>query len=80
MSPKTRRSVAPTARMMEQLTEGYEQSFGAAADVEEEWPEVVQAAMKVACLPGDSLREIVSGLRCSSPNRFSSLIRPPRVS
>jgi uncharacterized protein (DUF2252 family) len=37
-----------TARMMEQLTEGYEQSFGAAADVEEEWPEVVQAAMKVA--------------------------------
>ena len=37
-----------TARMMEQLVEGYEQSFGAAADVDEEWPEVVQAAMKVA--------------------------------
>jgi uncharacterized protein (DUF2252 family) len=37
-----------TARMMEQLVEGYEQSFGAAADVEEEWPTVVQAAMKAA--------------------------------
>jgi uncharacterized protein (DUF2252 family) len=37
-----------TARMMEQLVEGYEQSFGAAADVEEEWPEVVQVAMKAA--------------------------------
>jgi uncharacterized protein (DUF2252 family) len=37
-----------TARMMEQLIEGYEQSFGAAADVDEEWPEVVQVAMKAA--------------------------------
>lgn len=37
-----------TARMMEQLVEGYEQSFDAAADADEEWPEVVQAAMKVA--------------------------------
>ena len=37
-----------TARMMEQLIEGYEQSFGGAADVDEEWPEVVQAAMKAA--------------------------------
>ena len=37
-----------TARMMEQLVEGYEQSFGGAADVDEEWPEVVQAAMKAA--------------------------------
>jgi uncharacterized protein (DUF2252 family) len=37
-----------TARMMEQLVEGYEQSFGGATDVDEEWPEVVQAAMKAA--------------------------------
>jgi uncharacterized protein (DUF2252 family) len=37
-----------TARMMEQLVEGYEQSFDTAADADEEWPEVVQAAMKVA--------------------------------
>ena len=37
-----------TARMMEQLVGGYEQSFGAAADVDEEMPQVVQAAMKVA--------------------------------
>ena len=37
-----------TARMMEQLIEGYEQSFGGAADVDEEWPEVVQVAMKAA--------------------------------
>ncbi len=37
-----------TARMTEQLVEGYEQSFGGAADVDEEWPEVVQAAMKAA--------------------------------
>ena len=37
-----------TARMMEQLVEGYEQSFGGAADVDEEWPEVVQVAMKAA--------------------------------
>ena len=37
-----------TARMMEQLVEGYEQSFDATADADEEWPEVVQAAMKVA--------------------------------
>jgi uncharacterized protein (DUF2252 family) len=37
-----------TARMMEQLIEGYEQSFGAAADADDEWPEVVQAAMKTA--------------------------------
>jgi uncharacterized protein (DUF2252 family) len=37
-----------TARMMEQLIEGYEQSFAPAADAEEEWPEVVQAAMKTA--------------------------------
>ena len=37
-----------TARMMEQLVEGYEQSFGGATDVDEEWPEVVQVAMKAA--------------------------------
>lgn len=37
-----------TARMMEQLVEGYEQSFGAAADADEEWPAVVQSAMKAA--------------------------------
>jgi uncharacterized protein (DUF2252 family) len=37
-----------TARMMEQIVDGYEQSFLAAADVEEELPEVVQAAMKAA--------------------------------
>jgi uncharacterized protein (DUF2252 family) len=37
-----------TARMMEQIIEGYEQSFGAVADTDEEWPAVVQAAMKAA--------------------------------
>jgi uncharacterized protein (DUF2252 family) len=37
-----------TARMMEQIVEGYEQSFGAVADADEEWPAVVQAAMKAA--------------------------------
>jgi uncharacterized protein (DUF2252 family) len=37
-----------TARMMEQLVEGYEQSFGGATAVDEEWPEVVQVAMKAA--------------------------------
>ena len=37
-----------TARMMEQLVEGYEQSFGGATDVDEEWPVVVQVAMKAA--------------------------------
>jgi uncharacterized protein (DUF2252 family) len=37
-----------TARMMEQIIEGYEQSFGAGADADEEWPTVVQAAMKAA--------------------------------
>jgi uncharacterized protein (DUF2252 family) len=37
-----------TARIMEQLVEGYEQSFVPAAEVDEEWPEVVQAAMKAA--------------------------------
>jgi uncharacterized protein (DUF2252 family) len=34
--------------MMEQIIEGYEQSFGAVADTDEEWPAVVQAAMKAA--------------------------------
>ena len=38
-----------TARMIEELIEGYEQSFGAAADAADDgWPEVVQAAMKAA--------------------------------
>ena len=37
-----------TARMMEQIIEGYEQSFGAVADADDEWPEVVQQAMKAA--------------------------------
>jgi uncharacterized protein (DUF2252 family) len=38
-----------TARMMEQIVEGYEQSFAAAATaVDEALPEVVQAAMKAA--------------------------------
>jgi len=37
-----------TARMMEQLIEGYEQSFAPPADADEQWPEVVQAAMKTA--------------------------------
>jgi len=37
-----------TARMIEQIVEGYEQSFGAVANAEEEWPGVVQAAMKAA--------------------------------
>jgi uncharacterized protein (DUF2252 family) len=36
------------ARMMEQIVDGYEQSFLAAADAEEELPAVVQAAMKAA--------------------------------
>jgi uncharacterized protein (DUF2252 family) len=37
-----------TARMMEQIVEGYEQSFAPAADAEDELPAVVQAAMKAA--------------------------------
>jgi len=37
-----------TARMMEQIIEGYEQSFGAVADADDEWPEVVQKEMKAA--------------------------------
>lgn len=37
-----------TARIMEQLVEGYEHSFEPAAAADEEWPEVVQAAMKAA--------------------------------
>jgi len=37
-----------TARMMEQIIEGYEQSFGTVADADDEWPEVVQQAMKAA--------------------------------
>jgi len=37
-----------TARMMEPLIEGYEQSFAPPADADEQWPEVVQAAMKTA--------------------------------
>jgi len=37
-----------TARMMEQIVEGYEQSFAPAADVDEELPEVVQKAVKAA--------------------------------
>jgi len=37
-----------TARMMEQIIEGYEQSFGAVAEADEEWPEVVQKEMRAA--------------------------------
>lgn len=37
-----------TARMMEQIIEGYEQSFAAAADADDELPEVVQKAVKAA--------------------------------
>jgi len=37
-----------TARMMEQIIEGYEQSFGPVADADAAWPEVVQKEMKVA--------------------------------
>jgi uncharacterized protein (DUF2252 family) len=37
-----------TARMMEQIVEGYEQSFAPAADADDELPTVVQAAMKAA--------------------------------
>ena len=37
-----------TARMMEQIVEGYEQSFAPAADANEELPEVVQKAVKAA--------------------------------
>ena len=37
-----------TARMMEQIVEGYEQSFAPAADTDDELPAVVQAAMKAA--------------------------------
>jgi len=37
-----------TARMMEQIVEGYEQSFGADADADAEWPAVVQKEMKAA--------------------------------
>jgi uncharacterized protein (DUF2252 family) len=37
-----------TARMMEQIIEGYEQSFAPAADADDELPAVVQAAMKAA--------------------------------
>jgi uncharacterized protein (DUF2252 family) len=37
-----------TARMMEQIVEGYEQSFAPAADADDELPAVVQAAMKAA--------------------------------
>lgn len=37
-----------TARMMEQLIEGYEQSFQGGSEADQECPEVVQAAMKTA--------------------------------
>ena len=37
-----------TARMMEQIIEGYEQSFAPAADADDELPAVVQTAMKAA--------------------------------
>jgi uncharacterized protein (DUF2252 family) len=37
-----------TARMMEQIVEGYEQSFGAGAGADEELPTVVQREMKAA--------------------------------
>lgn len=37
-----------TARMMEQMVEGYEQSFAGDAEADQEWPGVVEAAMKAA--------------------------------
>src|SRR4051812_8434732 len=36
--------------------------------------------MKAFCLAGSSLRDIASGLRCSSPRRCSSAISPERLS
>src|SRR3954447_23926462 len=36
--------------------------------------------MKACCLAGSSLRDIASGLRCSSPRRCTSAISPERLS
>jgi uncharacterized protein (DUF2252 family) len=58
-----------TARMMEQIVEGYEQSFGAVADADDEWPEVVQKAMKVALKRGwkDLARERIEDTKPTIP-------------
>lgn len=37
-----------TAQMLEHLVDGYEESFAGAPDNEDEWPEVVRAAMRAA--------------------------------
>jgi uncharacterized protein (DUF2252 family) len=37
-----------TARMMEQMVEGYEQSFAGGPEADQEWPGVVESAMKAA--------------------------------
>ncbi|NBW96412.1 MAG: DUF2252 domain-containing protein [Planctomycetia bacterium] len=58
-----------TARMMEQIVEGYEQSFGAVADADDEWPEVVQQAMKAALKRGwkDLARERIEDTKPTIP-------------
>jgi len=58
-----------TARMMEQIIEGYEQSFGAVADADDEWPEVVQKAMKAALKRGwkDLARERIEDTKPTIP-------------
>ncbi|MBU6222696.1 MAG: DUF2252 family protein [Planctomycetes bacterium] len=58
-----------TARMMEQIVEGYEQSFGAVADADDESPEVVQKAMKAALKRGwkDLARERIEDTKPTIP-------------
>lgn len=58
-----------TARMMEQIVEGYEQSFGAVADAGEESPTVVQRAMKAALKRGwkDLARERIEDTKPTIP-------------
>jgi uncharacterized protein (DUF2252 family) len=58
-----------TARMMEQIVEGYEQSFGAVADADDDSPEVVQKAMKAALKRGwkDLARERIEDTKPTIP-------------
>jgi uncharacterized protein (DUF2252 family) len=58
-----------TARMMEQIVEGYEQSFEAGTDADDESPEVVQKAMKTALKRGwkDLARERIEDTNPTIP-------------